>query len=262
MRNEGSIDYIVESTHNLDIPPLKRLSKAQKRKERRAEKAQKSITIYEEKPLVPRNETQADFIDALKNSDQVFAVGPAGTGKTYIAAHHAMHSLITGKTEGIVVARPTVTKPKHRQGFLPGNEKEKIEPWLVPIISAFKDVVAAHVVDKMTRDGRIDYLSFETMRGRSLNRCIVILDEAQNCDYGDLRLFLTRIGEDSQVIVCGDPDPWQCDIGDASGLNDVLEMIEEFDLSAEIIEFDEDDVVRSGIAKEWVKAFTRYDKTV
>lgn len=232
-------------------------SKAERRAVRRQEKARAATVMFEEKPLLPKNATQQEMLDALSEKEQVFAIGPAGTGKTYLAARWGMNALIKGEFSGLTISRPTVTKPKHRQGFLPGTDKEKIEPWLIPIISAFKDGVAPSMVDKMTRDGRIEYLSFETMRGRSIKDRVIILDEAQNCDYLDLKMFLTRVGENSKLIVCGDPE--QVDIND-SGLEAVLDMIEDFDLTAEIIEFDDADVVRSGIAAEWVRAFRKADK--
>lgn len=238
----------------VEYPQNRRLSKAQRRAEKRSTRATQA-NVIEVKPLIARNEIQQDMIDAMEESSQIFAIGPAGTGKTYVAARWAMNQLVSGNTSRIVISRPTVTKNKHRQGFLPGNEKEKIEPWLIPIVSAFKEGVSSETVAKMTRDGRIEYLSFETMRGRSIKDSVLILDEAQNCDFGDLRMFLTRIGENSKVIICGDPD--QVDIND-SGLKDVLDMIEDYDLSPDIIEFTEDDVVRSGIASEWVKAFKRH----
>lgn len=258
MTRNFDVEFAIESADAISLPfPKPRLSKAQRRADKRAVKVAKANVIEEFKPLVARNETQQDLLNAFEDSDQIFAIGPAGTGKTYLAARYALRLLIAGKIDSITISRPTVTKNKHRQGFLPGNEKEKIEPWLIPILSAFKDGVAGNVVDKMTRDGRIEYLSFETMRGRSIKNSIIILDEAQNCDFGDLKMFLTRIGEGSKVIIAGDPE--QVDIND-SGLEDILDMIEDYDLSAEIIEFTENDVVRSGIASEWVKAFSRKAK--
>jgi phosphate starvation-inducible PhoH-like protein len=239
----------------------KRISKAQRRAARRSEKAVKAVTVYEEKPLEARNQTQQDYIDALKESSQIFAIGPAGTGKTYIAANWAMRQLVANKTDRIVLSRPTVTKHKHRQGFLPGNQKEKNDPWLAPIIDAFKDVVSKAVVDKYMREERVFFLPFETMRGHSLRNAVVFLDEAQNCDLGDLKLFLTRIGENSQVIVSGDHTQVDIDPKD-SGLEDVLDMIEDYDIDAEIIEFSEDEVVRSGTAAQWVKAFSRFSSSL
>lgn len=239
--------------------PTRKPSKAQRRAERRQLKAVKAVTVYEEKPLIARNQTQQDYMDALAESNQIFAIGPAGTGKTYIAANWAMRRLIGNHTDKIVLSRPTITKHKHRQGFLPGDQQEKNAPWLNPIIDAFKDVVAKSVIDKMMREEKVYFLPFETMRGHSIRNAIVFLDEAQNCDLGDLKLFLTRIGENSQVIISGDPSQVDIDPRD-SGLEDVLDMIEDYDIDAEIIEFSEDEVVRSGIASQWVKAFSHHAK--
>lgn len=239
-------------TQFLDDPTqqTQRLSKAQKRAIRR--QAKKATTASELKPFEPITHRQCEYFACLANSNQVFAVGGAGTGKTYIAARHAIRRLIAGDVDQIVIARPTVAKHKHKQGFLPGKLEDKLKPWLVPIMDAFKADVSGTQLDKLMQEGKIEFLSFEHMRGRSINNAVVILDEAQNCDIGDLRLFLTRIGQDTQVIVCGDVD--QVDIED-SGLWRVVEMIRAYGLTASLIEFSDDDVVRSEIAKEWVKAF-------
>lgn len=247
--DDGGANFI---TQFLDAPTdtQPRLSKAQKRALRRQEK--KSATGLSLKPFEPITHRQCQYFTELANSNQVFAIGGAGTGKTYIAARHAIRRLLRGEVEQIVIARPTVAKRKHQQGFLPGKLEDKLKPWLVPIMDAFKNDVSGTQLDKLIQENKIEFLSFEHMRGRSINAAVVILDEAQNCDIGDLRLFLTRIGQDTQVIVCGDVD--QVDIED-SGLDRVVEMIRAYGLSASLVEFSDEDVVRSEIAKEWVKAF-------
>lgn len=226
--------------------------KAQSRHDRRQERTHRSTEKTRE-PLKALNEAQADLIEALQESAQVFAIGPAGTGKTYIAARHAMMLLLAGAKERIVISRATVSKSKHKLGFRPGNQDEKIQDWMIPIMDGFKAEVSTATIDKLRKDGKIEFAAFETMRGRSFAGSVAILDEAQNCDLGDLRMFLTRIGESTQVIICGDLD--QVDIPD-SGFAAVLELIEKHNLSAEIVEFGPEDVVRSAIAKEWVLAFS------
>lgn len=232
-------------------PQARGSRKAQARHERRQNSATRNSERLRE-PLVPRSQNQAEMCQALLDSAQIFAVGPAGTGKTYIASRHALRQVLSGTKERVVICRATVAKSKHRLGFRPGNQDEKIADWLVPIMDGFKAEASVSTIEKLRRDGKIEFLAFETMRGRSLGDSVVLLDEAQNCDLGDLRMFLTRIGEGSQVIVSGDLD--QIDIPD-SGLAHVLDMIETFDLGADIIEFGADDVVRSVVAREWVKAF-------
>lgn len=235
-----------------DAPRTSRSSrKAAQRNERRQSKA--SRESHRAPPLVGLNPNQCDYIEALRESDQVFGIGPAGAGKTYIAARTAIRKILDGEKEVLMIARPTVSKKKHGQGFLPGKLDAKLAPWMIPIMTGIKAECSQGTIDRLMAEGKIEFLSFEHMRGRSLENAVVILDEAQNCDLGDLKLFLTRIGENTQVIVCGDET--QTDIPD-SGLSSVLDMIDDFDVPAEVIEFSEDDVVRSPIAKAWVKAFS------
>lgn len=229
----------------------KNKSKPRARLQRRTEKAKTVMTV---KPLLPLNDTQKDLIDAINESSQVFAIGPAGAGKTYIMARMAMKELMLGTKEKIVVSRVTVSKPKHRLGFRPGTQNEKIADWMVPVLDGFHAETNKQNVQRLIDDGKIELLPFETMRGRSISNAIMILDEAQNCDLGDLRMYLTRVGSGTKVLIAGDIE--QTDIPD-SGLVTVLDMIDKYRLSAEIVEFTEEDVVRSKTAKEWVIAFNK-----
>lgn len=209
------------------------------------------------RPLSARTETQREYIEALQESTQVFAIGPAGTGKTYIPARLAAQALKNKRIEKIYIARPTVAPKRHSQGFLPGKLEQKLAPWLVPILDAMKEEVSAATLKQWMDDKTVEFLSFEHLRGRTLRDCWVILDEAQNCTIADLKLFLTRKGEDSVYVIAGDTDQVDGEAIPDSGLAPVIDMIERFDLSPEIVEFDEEDVVRSADAKEWVKAFSR-----
>jgi phosphate starvation-inducible PhoH-like protein len=233
-----------------EVPISEKARKRQLRKQVKAKRNENRRTI----PLTPKNESQKFYLDCLKDSDQIFAIGPAGTGKTYIAARVAMKALSLGDIEQIYVARPTVSMGKHRMGFLPGKLDAKMKPWFIPIVDAFKDEVPAALYDKFYQEGKIEFVSFEHIRGRTFSDSFVILDEAQNCTLHDLKTFLTRIGEDTQLVVCGDLD--QCDIPD-SGLDEVVSMIEKFDLNASVCDFLASDVVRSKIAQEWVTAFSK-----
>ncbi len=220
---------------------------------RQARKAERAIKKgYIKKPLEPRNVNQRLLIEALDECSQVFAVGEAGTGKTYLSSRVAMRRLKLGQIEKIFIARPTVSDPRHKLGFLPGSLDEKLGPWLVPIMDAFKDEATTSEIAEFQNKDAIEFLSFEHLRGRTLSNCFVILDEAQNCTFSDLRLFLTRKGENSVFVIAG--DPVQIDIRD-SGLETVLDMIYDQDLSPAVIEFEAGDVVRSEDAKEWVQAF-------
>lgn len=209
------------------------------------------------RPLVAKTETQKFYLECLNTETQIFAIGGAGTGKTYIASRFAIRKLVEGRYEKLIIARPTVAKKRHELGFLPGNLEAKLKPWLVPILSSFADEVSPADVDKLKNLGQIEFLSFEHMRGRTFNNSVIILDEAQNCDYSDLKLFLTRIGENSLTIVNGDID--QIDIPD-SGLETIIDLIYDHDLSPAVVEFTEEDVVRSAEAKEWVTVFNKTKK--
>lgn len=227
-------------------------AKAVRRRDRKQARHEKQQQRHAASPLVPRNEAQADYLEALKESQQIFAIGAAGTGKTYIAARWAIKRLVRGEVEKVFIARPTISRSKHRQGFLPGTLEEKLGPWLIPLMDGIHEEVGKARAKQMRDAGKIEIVSFEHIRGRTFNSAVVILDEAQNCDILDLRTFLTRIGEGTQVIVSGDMD--QVDIPD-SGLKTIVNMVEENDMEADIVEFDSADVVRSEIAKAWVRAF-------
>lgn len=205
-------------------------------------------------PLSPKTETQAFLLECLESSTQVFAVGPAGTGKTYIPSRKAAQALKSGTIDKIYIARPTVAPARHKQGFLPGKLEQKLAPWLVPILDAMKDEVGGKLLDTWMTEKRVEFVSFEHLRGRTLRNCWVILDEAQNCTFGDLKLFLTRKGEDSIYVVTGDID--QVDIDD-SGLEPIIDMIERYDMSPALVVFSEEECVRSEDAKEWLLAFSR-----
>lgn len=236
----------------MSIPDIS--EKAQRRASRKAVKVAKEKRAS---PLIPKTESQKLFLESLDEADQVFAIGGAGTGKTYIASRYAIRKVISNAFYRAVIVRPTIANPAHRLGFLPGGIAEKLEPWMRPIEDAFRAEVPAITIEQFKFQGRIEVVAFEHIRGRTFDDAIVILDEAQNLNLSDLHTFLTRIGERSKLIVCGDTD--QCDIPN-SGLQAVVDMIDQFDIDADVIEFGPEDVVRSEIAKAWVTAFVKMKK--
>jgi phosphate starvation-inducible protein PhoH and related proteins len=242
-------------TEATDADVQKVLTRRERKKLRRSKENSKREGARDNyTPLKPKSETQADYIECLTDGTQVFGVGPAGTGKTYIPARMAASALKARKIEKIYIARPTVTQARHKQGFLPGKLEQKLAPWLVPLMDAFKDEVNSKTLEAWMREKKVEFLSFEHMRGRTFKDCWVILDEAQNCTFADLKLFLTRKGENSVYVVTGDTD--QTDIED-SGLAPVIGMIEDMKLSPDLVIFDETECVRSEEAREWVEAFSR-----
>lgn len=208
------------------------------------------------KLLEPRNEKQAKLLKLLKLHPVVFAIGAAGSGKTFIPSAFAAQQLDSGVIEKIVMSRPTAAPSRHKMGYLPGNDELKTKPWMVPIMDAIGKVLTPQRIEFFKNARAIETLPFEHMRGRTVSDAFFILDEAQNCTLEDLELALTRIGDNTTLCICGDVDQDR-DLGELSGLASVVRMAEDMGLNAGVVVFDEKDVVRSEAAAEWVKAFKR-----
>jgi phosphate starvation-inducible PhoH-like protein len=203
-------------------------------------------------PLRALNPMQAEYIDALRASPQVVVMGPAGTGKTWIAATYAADLLRNRQISRIVLTRPNV--PIGRSlGFFPGTLEDKFGPWAAPVVEAIRDRIGKAAFEIALKRGDIEMVPFEVMRGRSWKDAFVLLDEAQNTTPQEIKTFLTRIGEDCTVVINGDIS--QCDLPDASGLRTVLSLIKSKGLPVPVIEFTRDDIVRSGLCAMWVRAF-------
>lgn len=194
--------------------------------------------------LTPRNPSQKELLNSLQNFQLTFAIGPAGTGKTFLTVSHACELLKTQEIRKIVVTRPMVEAEEHI-GFLPGDVIEKFAPYFAPI----REIMDMHFpnVDQMVRNGQIEIAPFAFMRGRTFNDAFVLLDEAQNTTPKQMKLFLTRLGDYAQVCVSGDLD--QVDIEGPSGLLDAVERHRNIP-EVKIVEFDESDVVRSKLVKK------------
>ncbi len=203
-------------------------------------------------PVKALNPTQADYLKALHRSPQVIVLGPAGTGKTWIAATHAADLLRNRQIEQIILTRPNV--PCGRSlGFFPGSLEDKFAPWAQPVAQAIKERIGKAAYDIALKNGSIELVPFEVMRGRSWKNAFVLLDEAQNCTPAEIKTFLTRIGDDCTVVVNGDVS--QCDLAADGGLRVVIDMIAAQNLPVPVIEFTRADIVRSGICAMWVEAF-------
>lgn len=228
------------------------ISKSEARKARRKEKQKKAQGSAG--PLTARSQNQSLYLAALRAGQSIFAVGPAGTGKTLLPARIAARRLADGVIDKIVLSRVTASKPQHKLGFLPGKLDAKMRPWLIPIFDGIKAEVGSALLDQWLQDGRVEIAAFEHMRGRTFGNVptFVLLDEAQNADFGDLRLFLTRMGEDAQCVITGDLE--QIDIPN-SGLERVIGIGKRHDVGMTFIEFTEKDVVRSPLTAAWVRAF-------
>lgn len=204
--------------------------------------------------LLPKNENQAAYIKALKTSPQVIVTGPAGTGKTYIASTYAASLFKAGKIDKIILTRPNVAAGRSL-GFFPGSMEEKMAPWVIPFTDVLQEFLGAAAYEIAAKKRQIDIVPFEVMRGRTFNNAFVILDEAQNTSPAEMKMFLTRIGEESQVLMNGDIK--QSDLKTTSGLKAIIDMVKNQRLPVEHVEFTIDDIVRSDICAMWVKAFDK-----
>ena len=174
--------------------------------------------------IAPRSAAQAHYVKAMREHELVFGLGPAGTGKTYLAVAAAIDLLMTGKVERIILSRPAV-EAGERLGFLPGDLREKVDPYLRPIFDALNDMLPADQLAKRLASGEIEIAPLAFMRGRTLAHAFVILDEAQNTTPVQMKMFLTRLGEGSRMVVTGDPTQVDLPPGARSGLADALEAL-------------------------------------
>jgi len=227
-------------------------AKAQRRHARKAEKEMKQAK-RNPKPIEARNTRQQFYIDSLHNNELTFGVGPAGVGKTYVPARIYGAMLASGEITKLYVARPNVAKKQHQNGFLPGTLEEKTAPWLVPIFEGIKDSMSPAEFERLKREKRIEEVPYEYIQGRTFKNAACIIDEAENLDLDDLYITLTRQGEGLSMVLCG--DIYQSRIPN-SGLKTVVDMAQSSHMeSIGIIEFQDEDVVRSRQARQWAKAF-------
>ena len=205
-------------------------------------------------PIIAMNQRQAEYLAHLRTSPQVFVLGPAGTGKTWIAASHAADLYRAGSITKIILTRPNV--PCGRSlGFFPGTLESKFAPWTVPVTDAIRDRLGKAVYDVAVRNGDIEVVPFEVMRGRSWKDAFILLDEAQNTSAVEIKMFLTRVGEGCTTVINGDIA--QCDLAQGSGLYVAIELLRTRQLPIPIVEFSADDIVRSGLCAMWVRAFEK-----
>ncbi|MEY3634199.1 MAG: hypothetical protein RLZZ61_609 [Pseudomonadota bacterium] len=206
------------------------------------------------KTLVPRSATQIPYMEALARDEIIFALGPAGTGKTYLAVAQAVAMLITGAVQRLILSRPAV-EAGERLGFLPGDMKEKVDPYLRPIYDALYDCLPAEQVERRIASGEIEIAPIAFMRGRTLADAFIILDEAQNTTAAQMKMFLTRFGMNSRMVICGDPHQVDIPGGERmSGLNDAVQRLDGVD-GIRTIRFNSSDVVRHPLVGRIVDAY-------
>src|SRR5688572_21257488 len=206
------------------------------------------------KTIVPRSTTQTRYMECLARRDMIFALGPAGTGKTYVAVAQAVSQLISGSVQRLILSRPAV-EAGERLGFLPGDMKEKVDPYLRPLYDALYDCMPPEQVERRLASGEIEVAPIAFMRGRTLADAFVILDEAQNTTREQMKMFLTRFGQNSRMVICGDPRQVDIPGGDAnSGLADAVGRLSGVEGIA-VVRFTAGDVVRHPIVGRIVEAY-------
>lgn len=205
------------------------------------------------KTIVPRSTVQTEYMEALARNDMIFALGPAGTGKTYLAVAQAVAMLIGGQVDRLILSRPAV-EAGERLGFLPGDMKEKVDPYLRPLYDALYDMLPTEQVERRIASGEIEIAPIAFMRGRTLNDAFIILDEAQNTTPAQMKMFLTRFGMRARMVICGDPN--QVDLPDPgkSGLADAVGRLENVKGIA-TVRFTAADVVRHPLVGRIVEAY-------
>lgn len=203
--------------------------------------------------ITARTPAQSTYMRAMETAELILASGPAGTGKTYLAVAHAAVCLERGLVDRLILSRPAV-EAGERLGFLPGDMREKVDPYLRPLYDALYDVLPPERVERSLATGVIEIAPLAFMRGRTLSHAFVILDEAQNCTPMQMKMFLTRLGEKSQMVVTGDPTQIDLPAGQSSGLNDAIDKLQNIE-GVTHIAFSKADVVRRELVARIVAAY-------
>src|ERR1700722_18150071 len=213
---------------------------------------------FGKKVLAPKTVTQRRYLEAIERNDLVFGIGPAGTGKTYLAVAMAVQALISKRVSRIILTRPAV-EAGERLGFLPGSLQEKIDPYLRPLYDALYDMLESDKVEKLLERASIEVAPLAFMRGRTLNDSFIILDEAQNSTSEQMKMVLTRQGFNSKMVVTGDVTQIDLPNGRRSGLLDAVEILKGVE-GISFVQFDERDVVRHSLVQRIVRAYEKYNE--
>jgi phosphate starvation-inducible PhoH-like protein len=211
------------------------------------------------KNLAPRSLNQMVYFEAMERCDMVFGIGPAGTGKTYLAVAMAVSELLSKRVQRIVLTRPAV-EAGERLGFLPGTLQQKIDPYLRPLYDALYDMLEAERVEKLIEHNTIEIAPLAFMRGRSLNESFIILDEAQNATAEQMKMFITRLGFGSKAVITGDVTQIDLPAGKRSGLLDAVDVLHSVE-GISFVYFNEKDVVRHDLVQRIIRAYDQYHQT-
>src|SRR5579863_4679122 len=215
--------------------------------------------IFGKKNVTPKSSNQRQYMEAIEKHDMTFAVGPGGTGKTYLAVAMAVSALLTKQVDRIILARPAV-EAGERLGFLPGTLQQKIDPYMRPLYDALYDMLDADKLERFLEKGIIEVAPLAFMRGRTLNDSFVILDEAQNTTSEQMKMFLTRLGFNSKAVVTGDVTQIDLPAGKKSGLVEALEICGKIP-GISVVQFGEKDVVRHNLVQQIIRAYEEFDAT-
>ena len=215
---------------------------------------------FGKKILAPKTVNQRRYMEAIERNDLVFGVGPAGTGKTYLAVAMAISALLSKRVSRIILTRPAV-EAGERLGFLPGTLQEKVDPYLRPLYDALHDMLESEKVERLLEKLTIEVAPIAFMRGRTLNDSFIILDEAQNCTPEQMKMVLTRQGCNSKMVVNGDITQMDLPIGKRSGLLDAIEVLAGVE-GISFVKFDDRDVVRHPLVQRIVRAYERYNESM
>src|ERR1700726_670559 len=209
--------------------------------------------IFGKKNVTPKSTNQRQYMEAIEKHDMTFAVGPGGTGKTYLAVAMAVSALLTKQVDRIILARPAV-EAGERLGFLPGTLQQKIDPYMRPLYDALYDMLDADKLERFLEKGIVEVAPLAFMRGRTLNDSFVILDEAQNTTSEQMKMFLTRLGFNSKAVITGDITQIDLPAGKKSGLIEAIEVVGSIE-GISLVYFDERDVVRHSLVQRIIKAY-------
>ena len=253
------VEAIISMIADPRITKTEKPNSAQKQDKNILSAPPKVMIRTRKKTIFPRSVRQADYMEKLARDDMIFALGPAGTGKTYLAVAQAVSQLVSGSVDRLILSRPAV-EAGEKIGFLPGDLKEKVDPFLRPLYDALYDTLPAEQVERRIESGEIEIAPIAFMRGRTLADAFVILDEAQNTTSAQMKMFLTRFGMNSRMVICGDPKQVDLPDGATSGLADAVQKLDGID-SVSMVKFGASDVVRHPLVGKIVEAYEGKDAT-
>jgi phosphate starvation-inducible protein PhoH and related proteins len=213
---------------------------------------------FGKKVIAPKTMTQRRYMEAIERNDLVFGIGPAGTGKTYLAVAMAVAALLSKRVSRIILTRPAV-EAGERLGFLPGTIQEKVDPYLRPLYDALYEMIEVEKIEKLLERNTIEVAPLAFMRGRTLNDSFIIMDEAQNTSPEQMKMILTRQGFNSKMVVTGDATQIDLPPGQRSGLIEVIDVLRGVE-GISFVQFDDRDVVRHNLVQKIVKAYERYNE--